>query len=668
MARIICKNPVMLLLMILLFSITASAQQKDVAAIKKITTLKIPAEKIAGLKSFVKEFPESEYYLQAKYLLFSSYLDVNNTDSALYYANDCAETAQGMIRYNIYNSIAYELAQKKTGLDTAEVYIQRAVNGARMASPRSLGMYLDTQALVMYDLGKADSALALETEAIKGHENDPSYLSNLSVYQNAAGKLTEAIRTAAKAVLNGNTDEALDNFNKWLAEEKPDAKERDQLKSEIVNKEVDEYLKNSQKKNEEESKSNAAVFLARTGVDLKKAETWASDALKKDKKDLTLEESVSFKQNLAMVYSAEGKEKESLKEMTSVENLAAPWDFDYWYTLGKTYEKAGENKKALNAYVQGSVPFTDKKVTTPLYALAKKEGLSEDDVQALLKKREEEMSSFEPGKYKKSGAYKGKVLLAELFTGAECPPCAGADYAFEALSEYFPRNAVAILEYHVHIPGPDPMTNPDTFQRYLYYDGNFGTPTVFIEGTEKMTGGGPKSMASNRFNVYKFALDKYLNERPSAEIKGSAKWEGPKIDVNLAVRSKEKLNDQTTLHVALAEKTINYPGGNGVTKNIFVVRNLLDSAKGSPLTLKNGKADLKESFNVDEIEKNISEYLNDPTKYPSWRRGMKFSGWRERTDKINRNNLAVVAWLQNNLTKEVLQAYYIDVPADASNK
>ncbi len=62
-----------------------------------------------------------------------------------------------------------------------------------------------------------------------------------------------------------------------------------------------------------------------------------------------------------------------------------------------------------------------------------------------------------------------------------------------------------------------------------------------------------------------------------------------------------------------------------------------------------------------EIEKNLSTYLDDPTKDASWRQGVPFQGWNERTDKINRNNLAVAAWIQNNSTKDVLQSFYADV-------
>ena len=50
---------------------------------------------------------------------------------------------------------------------------------------------------------------------------------------------------------------------------------------------------------------------------------------------------------------------------------------------------------------------------------------------------------------------KSNVMLAELFTSVECKPCACADYAFENLSQYFTKDEVAILEYHLNISGFD---------------------------------------------------------------------------------------------------------------------------------------------------------------------------------------------------------------------
>jgi hypothetical protein len=59
----------------------------------------------------------------------------------------------------------------------------------------------------------------------------------------------------------------------------------------------------------------------------------------------------------------------------------------------------------------------------------------------------------------------GRLVLAEVFTGSGCPPCAGADLAFDAAMERYSRKDFAVVMYHQHIPRPDPMTNLDTQAR-----------------------------------------------------------------------------------------------------------------------------------------------------------------------------------------------------------
>ena len=67
-------------------------------------------------------------------------------------------------------------------------------------------------------------------------------------------------------------------------------------------------------------------------------------------------------------------------------------------------------------------------------------------------------------------------------------------------------------------------------------------------------------------------------------------------------------------------------------------------------------------MNLADVEKSIKEYLDDPTKQRSWSSRRPFTGWRARPEKLDRANLAVVAWVQNLTSREVLQAVYADVP------
>ncbi len=649
----------------LLFSLSSVIKAQDVQAFEKYESIKDGNQKVEAFKSFLIDFPSSQYVPYAYYEIFSAYLDLNKVDSALVFADSAAQSFPFGARVNIYNNIAFDLAKKKVGLDTALVYSQRVADATGQMNLRVRGRFLDTQALVLYDLGKIDSAISLEKEAVSGNESEPSYQSSLAVYLEAGEQKTEALKTAANAILLGSTDEALSNFNKWISEEKSNEKEKQKLREEIVNSVLKNFLEKSKGEDQNKVHSTSAAYLAYTDVNLPKADKWAKESLSSLNKNSSIDEKVLFTKNYALVLSAEGKDKEALKEFQTVENLADPWDGDFWYSLAQTYIKTGDNKKALDAFINGSVAYPSDKITRELNKFAGKEKISGDEIQKLISKRQEELSSFNPGRFK--GKTNGNIVLAELFTGAQCPPCAAADNAFDILSEYYPKDAVVILEYHVHIPAPDPMTNPDTFARYKFYGGNFGTPTVIFDGKEKITGGGPKFLAANRFNIYKYSIDKYFDEKPAVKISGTADQSGNQVKVNLTLTKEKKLNKDLSLHIALVEKSIHYNGSNGITKHMFVVRNLIKGADGIPLSMDKKNEKFSESFNVAEIEKNLSAYLDDPTKDASWRQGVPFKGWNQRTDKIDRNNLAVAAWIQNNNSKDVLQSFYVDVPKSSVN-
>ena len=62
-----------------------------------------------------------------------------------------------------------------------------------------------------------------------------------------------------------------------------------------------------------------------------------------------------------------------------------------------------------------------------------------------------------------------RVAVMELFTGATCPPCVAADAAFDALEMAYEPKDLVLIQYHMHIPGPDTLTNPATIARWEYY-------------------------------------------------------------------------------------------------------------------------------------------------------------------------------------------------------
>ena len=637
-----------ILTILLVFYSTLILAQSDRDNLINIISMNSSREKISALHKFQGDHPGSPYTGRVVQELITSFLDLNETDSALFEADKFIRTIPADSRGEIYNDIAYMLAEKDAGLDTALVYSTRAVELVKN-SPRYLSMYLDTKAFVLYKKGEPKAAVEIQKEAVKGHEDDPIYLYHLALFSEAAGNLKDALKYSAQAVLQGDDGTSLVKFNEWAENIKPSVK--DSIVMDIVHNFIDR-MKGSDEKT---VRSNASAFLAETRVNLKLANEWSEEAVNSINDKTLVEDYINYKKNAAIVKTADEKYKEALKDLVKVKDLAAPWSGDYWLTLGKVYENLNKNNDALDAYITGLVASNN-----PMLLKSAEKFATDKEILDKIKKKKEQLSSVDAGKFKSSKNKNGNVVLAEVFTGAECNPCVAADLAVDELSEYFPRSVLAILEYHVHIPGPDPLTNPDTFKRYSWYGGNFGTPTVFFEGREKITGGGPKYITSNRFNVYKYIVKKYLDKKPEVEISGNARLNNDKIDINISLKSNKSKSANPMLHIAVAEKSVKYTGANGIDKNIFVVRDLLDPP-GTKLNSLNET--VSKEVNLKELRENITSYLTNPAKDPSWRMP-SFNGWRSGIDelkKIDSKNLAVVVWVQDNETNEVLQAHYMDV-------
>ena len=120
----------------------------------------------------------------------------------------------------------------------------------------------------------------------------------------------------------------------------------------------------------------------------------------------------------------------------------------------------------------------------------------------------------------------------ELFTGAQCPPCVAADVAFDALLKTYKPTELVGLQYHLHIPGPDPLTNKDTEARQQYYgDEISGTPSTFFNGHSQAGGGGPMQASEQKFNEFRGIIDSQLEARGRRQVEVSATRQGDQIEI-----------------------------------------------------------------------------------------------------------------------------------------
>lgn len=262
------------------------------------------------------------------------------------------------------------------------------------------------------------------------------------------------------------------------------------------------------------------------------------------------------------------------------------------------------------------------------------------------------MMSFKPEAFKGRKAKSDRAVLLEVFTGAECPPCVAVDLATDGLLEAFKPNDLIVLEYHVHVPGPDPLTSPDGMDRMNHYgDAIRGAPTVFANGKVTTGGGGSASAAKATHAALRAAIEPLLETPAPVKLTLTAKPGEKGITAKAVVDGLEKPDEKVRLRFALTEHRVRYAGGNGIRYHHHVVRAMPGGEKGIPLTKKTHEQEV--TFNVEEVRRTIEKYLTTFEKTESpFPRG---------TPPIGLENLMLVAFVQDDATGEVLQAVQVEV-------
>jgi hypothetical protein len=260
-----------------------------------------------------------------------------------------------------------------------------------------------------------------------------------------------------------------------------------------------------------------------------------------------------------------------------------------------------------------------------------------------------------PFKPEASSARLGKsdrVVLLELFTGAQCGPCVAADVAFDALQQTYKPADLVLLQYHLHVPAPDPLTNADSESRSRDYQLQ-GTPMAYIDGKDIPNVGGFKQHAKDRYDAFVKAVDEQRERMPKAQIQLAAKRTKGEIAITANVSGLKKTGDAIRLRLVLAEDVVSYAGGNGQRLHHHVVRAFPGGVDG--LSLKESSAKQEAAVKLEELRKTLKSYLDSVNKK------RKFF---DEDQPLDLKHLKVVAFVQDDETKEVFQAAQVDL-ADA---
>jgi len=240
-----------------------------------------------------------------------------------------------------------------------------------------------------------------------------------------------------------------------------------------------------------------------------------------------------------------------------------------------------------------------------------------------------------------------RTVLVELFTGTSCQPCVGADLALSVLRKAYPAPQAIVLQFHQHAPGPDPLTNLDSEDRLTYYQGS-GTPMGVIDGSllpPNSLGGGLHHV-DRLYKSVRTVVDERLKTPAQAKLELSAKIEGEELVVEaVATDFPEDQASNLRLRLAVAENRVHFTAPNGLREHDFVVREMLGGAKGTGV--KSGRLTYSLRMPFADIKQHLTDYL------------AQFEAGRDYTflvKPLKLEELSLVGWVQNDETKEVLNA------------
>jgi hypothetical protein len=250
-----------------------------------------------------------------------------------------------------------------------------------------------------------------------------------------------------------------------------------------------------------------------------------------------------------------------------------------------------------------------------------------------------------------------RVILMELFTGAQCGPCVAADIAFDALSTAYKSIDLITLQYHLHIPGPDPLTSSDSVSRQEYY-GVRSTPSTYFNGRAIAGGGGPLGDSRRKFNQYRHVIDELLKGKREATIELAARRTGDEVHITASAKVGGRAGTSPRnprLRLALVEESVSYTGRNGLPSHHHVVRAMLGGGEGR--ALEGGKIQIEETIRLSKVRSTQEGYLKEYPNSPESRGS--FPG---PLPPVELTKLSVVAFIQDDSDRMVLDA--IIVPVD----
>ncbi len=231
-----------------------------------------------------------------------------------------------------------------------------------------------------------------------------------------------------------------------------------------------------------------------------------------------------------------------------------------------------------------------------------------------------------------SYAQSQRLVLSEEGTNASCGPCAAQNPSFNALLDANTDNVISI-KYQWYFPGFDPMHehNPTEANARLSYYGINGVPTATIDGVipdvSPSYAGAPGAFTQSMFT-------EAAAVPASFDIEADFTVSYSEISVNTTATCTQAASGDLRMRIVVIEKEVLFdeaPGSNGETEFYNVMKKFLPNVSGLSMASSYGVGD---EFTASE----------------SW----------DLANIYNVEELAVVVFIQDDNTKEVLQAAYAE--------
>jgi len=367
---------------------------------------------------------------------------------------------------------------------------------------------------------------------------------------------------------------------------------------------------------------------------------------------------------LGRIYLKQGKTKQA-KTYLKLALTNDPELSSSMIGLGTIAESTGDHKTAVEYFTSAAVKTPLKKTDRQLMETAYR-AMHQDSLTGLEDLLDSKYRKLNAGlhfdHYQTSTKRTSRTALAELFTGSGCGPCVAADLGFDGLLERYKRQDLVVLIYHLHIPLPDPMTNPATVDRGKYY-GVPGTPTPVVDGFRMPSAGGSRDMTKGFYDRVNPKIESELESPAQAQIAVTGAVAGDIVKASVVVDQIKAPSPDLKLQIALTEDEVRYTGENGVRFHPMVVRSLGGKEANGFALSGSGPTTIEWAFDLKAMSDQLKKYLDGYEQ--QGHRGDPFT-FLDKKYQIDPNNLSLVAFVQDMKTKQVLQTVYLKLSPAAT--